>query len=107
MLMKTICRYNNLQNLWKLMRLCIVIVPGRSFVSYLIDLSTRVKELHHYLTLIKECRVDLQFWLTFLSDWNGINMFYDCSHTSSVDMELYTDASASKGFGGYYTGKWF
>jgi hypothetical protein len=22
-------------------------------------------------------------------------------------MELYTDASASKGFGGYYTGKWF
>jgi hypothetical protein len=33
--------------------------------------------------------------------------FDDCSHTSSVDMELYTDASASKGFGGYYTGKWF
>ena len=30
-----------------------VIVPGRSFVSYLIDLSTHVKELHHYLTLNK------------------------------------------------------
>jgi hypothetical protein len=52
-------------------------------LSYLIDLSTHVKELHHYLTLNKECRVDLQFWLTFLSDWNGVNMFYDCSHTSS------------------------
>ena len=84
-----------------------VIVPGRSFVSYLIDFSTHVKELHHYLTLNKECRVDLQFWLTFLSDRNSVNMFYDCLHTSSVDMELYIDASASKGFGAYYTGKWF
>ena len=46
-----------------------VIIPGRSFVSYLIDLATHVQELHHYLTLNKECRVDLQFWLTFLSDW--------------------------------------
>jgi hypothetical protein len=84
-----------------------VIVFGRSFVLYLIDFSTHVKELHHYLTLNKECRVDLQFWLTFLSDRNSVNMFYDCLHTSSVDMELYIDASASKGFGAYYTGKWF
>jgi hypothetical protein len=84
-----------------------VIVPGRSFVLYLVYFSTHVKELHHYLILNKECRVDLQFWLTFLSDWNSINMFYDCSHTSSVDMELYTDASASRGFVGYYTDKWF
>jgi hypothetical protein len=43
-----------------------VVVPGRSFVLYLIYFSTHVKELHHYLTLNKECRVDLQFWLTFL-----------------------------------------
>jgi hypothetical protein len=84
-----------------------VIVFGRSFVLYLIDFSTHVKELHHYLTLNKECRVDLQYWLTFLSDWNSVNMFYDCLHTSSIDMALYTDASASKGFGGYYTCKWF
>lgn len=55
-----------------------VIISGRPFVSYLIDLSTHVKELHHYLTLTKECRVDLQFWFTFFkSDWNGLNMFYD------------------------------
>jgi hypothetical protein len=38
-----------------------VVVPGRSFVLYLIYFSTHVKELHHYLTLNKECRVDLQF----------------------------------------------
>ena len=32
-----------------------VIVPGRSFVSYLIDLSTKVKELHYYVNLRKQC----------------------------------------------------
>jgi hypothetical protein len=32
-----------------------VIVPGRSFVSYLIDLSTKVKELHYYDNLRKQC----------------------------------------------------
>ena len=41
-----------------------VIIPGRSFVSYLIELSTSVtvKELHYYVHLNKECRVDLQFY---------------------------------------------
>ena len=32
-----------------------VIVPGRSVVSYLIDLSTNVKELHYYVNLRKQC----------------------------------------------------
>ena len=84
-----------------------VIVPGRSFVSYLIKLSTKVKELHFYVNLRKECRVDLQFWLKFLHSWNGINMFYDSSYTSNIDMHLYTDASSTVGFGGYYQNKWF
>ena len=86
-----------------------VIIPGRSFVSYLIELSTSVtvKELHYYVHLNKECRVDLQFWLPFLESWNGINMFYDNSYTSNFNMELCTDASSTKGYGGYFQGKWF
>ncbi|CAG2244443.1 unnamed protein product [Mytilus edulis] len=84
-----------------------VIVPGRSFVSYLIKLSTKVKELHFYVNLRKESRVDLEFWLRFLHNWNGINMFYDCNYTSNFDMQLYTDASSTIGYGGYYQGKWF
>lgn len=83
-----------------------VILPGRSFVSYLIDLSTTAKDLHHYVYLSKECRTDLKLWLCFLKNWNGINMFYNRHFTSSFDMELYTDSSR-KGFGGYYKGEWF
>ena len=84
-----------------------VILPGRSFVSYLIKLSTTVSELHHFVHLNKECRVDLEFWLRFLKNWNGINMFYNSSFISSFDMELFTDASSTLGFGGYFRGKWF
>ena len=34
-------------------------------------------------------------------------MFYDCNYTSNFDMQLYTDASSTLGYGGYYQGKWF
>ncbi|CAG2240942.1 unnamed protein product [Mytilus edulis] len=78
-----------------------VILPGRSFVSYLIGLSTTVNDLHHYVKLDKECRVDLEFWLLFLSSWNGVNMFYSRQFYSSYD------ASSTKGFGGYFKGEWF
>ena len=61
----------------------------------------------YYVHLNKECRVDLQFWLRFLESWNGINMFYDNLYTSNFNMELYTDASSTKGYGGQFQGKWF
>jgi hypothetical protein len=45
--------------------------------------------------------------LRFLESWNGINMFYDNSYTSNFNMELCTDASSTKGYGGYFQGKCF
>ena len=51
--------------------------------------------------------VDLQFWLRFFLNWTGVNMFYDSNYASNCDMQLYTDASSTIGFGGLYQGKWF
>jgi hypothetical protein len=34
-------------------------------------------------------------------------MFYDTNYTRVTDMELYTDASSTVGYGGYFKGKWF
>ena len=34
-------------------------------------------------------------------------MFYEIDFTSNFDMQLYTDASSTIGFGGFYQGKWF
>ncbi|VDI05554.1 Hypothetical predicted protein [Mytilus galloprovincialis] len=84
-----------------------VILPGRSFVSYLINLSTTVKDLSDFVHLSTECRTDLDFWLRFLSNWNGITMFHENEFTSSFDMELFTDAASTIGFGGFFRGKFF
>jgi hypothetical protein len=46
-------------------------------------------------------------WIRFLKEWNGLSFFYEDFLTESGDMELYTDASGSHGYGGYYLGKWF
>ena len=46
-------------------------------------------------------------WKTFLSTWNGRSFFLDTAVTPSPDLELYTDAAGTVGFGGYFQGKWF
>ena len=83
-----------------------VIHPGRSFVSYLISLSTSVKELHHHVKLSPSCRRDIFMWHKFLSKWNGISFFLDDNITFAADMHLFTDAT-DKAFGGYFNGQWF
>lgn len=84
-----------------------VVVPGRSFVSHLITLSTTVKPLHYRVTLDKGCRDDMRMWFCFLQEWNGISVFYHTFETNSNTLQLYTDASGSIGFGGYFQGHWF
>jgi hypothetical protein len=83
-----------------------VIVPGRSFVSYLLGIACSVSELHHHVHLTNSCREDIRMWLLFLQQWNGVSFFYDIKRTASHDMELYTDACLI-GHGGYFQGRWF
>ena len=66
-----------------------------------------VKESHFYVHLNKECKADLQMWLEFLNEWNGISFFYESCLTSAADMHLFTDAASTVGYGGFYRGKWF
>ena len=84
-----------------------VIRPGRSFVSYLINLSTTVKELHYHVHLDRACKQDLRMWELFLSSWNGVSMFHNDVITTSDDLSLYTDASSTVGFSAYYKHSWF
>jgi len=85
---------------------CRVIHPGRSFVSYLISLSTTVTELHHHVKLTANCRLDIDMWGKFLAQWNGVSFFLDSDITEAADMHLFTDAT-DKAFGGCYGNHWF
>lgn len=86
---------------------CKVVVPGRTFLRRLIDLSTTVGPLHHHVTLTAAARADLRWWSVFLASWNGRSLFLDTGWTPSPQMELYTDASSTIGYGAYYNGQWF
>lgn len=84
-----------------------VIPIGRSFVSHMIELSTKVKQLHHHITIDHECREELRMWVSFLKDWNGVSIFLEPTVTDAFDLELFTDSSGTLGFGAYWQGKWF
>ena len=43
---------------------------GQAFLHHLIDLAIGLKSQHYFIRLNKEVKKDLDFWLTFLSDFN-------------------------------------
>lgn len=86
---------------------CKAVVPGRTFLQRIIDLTRGVHNRFHHIRLNKEFFKDLTMWKAFLAGWNGRSFFLDSTVTPSPDMNLYTDASGTIGFGGYFNGKWF
>ncbi|XP_006818048.1 uncharacterized protein LOC100369622 [Saccoglossus kowalevskii] len=84
-----------------------VIIPGRSFISYLLQLASSVSQLHHHVTFTTACLSELSMWRQFLISWNGIHLILNSQVVSSSDLHIFTDASSTKGFGGYFQGSWF
>ena len=82
-----------------------VVKPGRMLLRRLIDLSTTVDRLGHFITVNTEARADIQWWSNFLPDWNGISLIQR-PPVSSADLTLFTDA-CNVGFGAVYDGHWF
>ena len=84
-----------------------VVVPGKTFLQRAINLTRGVPSRFHHIRLNKEFFKDLAMWKTFLSIWNGRSFFLESTATPTQNLELYTDAAGSIGFGGYFQGKWF
>lgn len=80
---------------------------GRLFLRRLITLSIKARRLHHHLRLNKEARADILWWHSFLPTWNGTAAFLDPETTNAHDLELFTDASGTRGCGAYFQGSWF
>ena len=86
---------------------CKIVVPGRTFLQCIINLSRGVQNRFHHICLKKEFLKDLSMWETFLTGWKGHSFFLNFSATPSPYMELFTDAANTIGFLGNITGKWF
>ena len=90
----------------KLSFACKVVPAGRIFLRHLIDLSCSVTKLHHHIRMTNEARLDLLWWSDFLPSWSGTSMILDSRWTPSSGMELFTDASGSKGWGAFWSNHW-
>ena len=82
-----------------------VVQPGRLFVRRLIDLSTTVKSLSHFIYINKGAKADIRWWHRFLTRWNG-KQFFCVEQLLSSDLSLATDAS-SLGIGAVCGSSWF
>ena len=86
---------------------CAVIIPGRAFLRRIINLQLKLQAPHHHTTLTREAKEDMQLWLTFLSNFNGKAFFMESKVLCSYEINLYTDASGSVGYGAVFGSSWF
>ncbi|RXN04501.1 poly [Labeo rohita] len=84
-----------------------IIPQGRPFISHLLSLASLVHALEDLISLSHACRNELRLWIMFLKQWNGLSLFYNNLVSSPIDIQLFTDAAPSTGFGGFYQGRWF
>ena len=86
---------------------CKAVPPGRAFLRRLINLTMGVKKACHWVRINQESREDLRMWNRFLGSCNGSTIIPEQVWLENSDIELFTDASGSLGFGGYLKGAWF
>ena len=84
---------------------CKVVMPGRTFLRRLINLTKGVHNPNHMLRLNVEARLDLSSWKLFLDNFNGTSLCLPTTWTSSNCIRLYSDASL-QGFSAIYGKRW-
>lgn len=86
---------------------CLVVVPGRTFLRRLIDLTCGVSKPNHYIRLTCEARADLHMWSHFVEAYNGRSVILPELWSSSDQELLFTDASGALGFAAVLGKNWF
>ncbi|KAM8939578.1 uncharacterized protein RCH25_053265 [Pelodytes ibericus] len=84
---------------------CRIIPVGRVFIRSLSRATAGIAAGHHFIRVTRKIRADLAVWLVFLERFNG-KVVFQRAVVQADELELYTDASGSVGFGAYFAGKW-
>ena len=83
-----------------------VVRPGRRFIRGMLSLLQIAAKPHHYVRLNASFRVDLQWWHTFVTSWNGVSILCQLNQ-QAPNTEFFTDASGSWGCVALWEGHWF
>ena len=100
------CRKRELSLLGLLNHACKAVRAGRAFLRRLIDVSTRAKQLDHFIRLNEEARSDIEWWHRFAEPWNGVSMLSSLNSQPPVTT-ITSDASRSWGCGAVCGQEWF
>ncbi len=84
-----------------------IIPQGRPFISHMLALASSAHALDDQIIINQASHNEISLWITFLKQWNGLTFFYSDLVLLPDDIQLFTDAAPSVGFGGYYQGRWF
>ena len=82
-----------------------VVKPGQIFLRRMIKLSTVATQLHFTLHLNRSLQADLEWWASFLEQWNGTSILRVLG-VSQHDLSLQTDASGCWGCGTVWDNQW-
>ncbi len=105
---KPICSKRELLSVLGHLNFAMRIIPqGRPFISHLLTLASSTHALEDQIALTDSCCNELSLWISFFKRWNGLSFFYKNLISSPVDIQLFTDAAPSIGYGGFYQGRWF
>lgn len=89
----------------KLNPVCQIMPMGQIFNRLLVAAMAGVLAPGHCIRLTRGLKVDLQVWETFLDSYNGQSVCMSDA-MSSFDLELFTDAAGSVGYGAYFCSQW-
>ena len=65
---------------------CRAIIPGRPFCRRLISATCGILNPYHHIRVTQNIKKDLEMWLSFFKQFNGISVFHDRSWISSADI---------------------
>jgi hypothetical protein len=87
---------------------CREIPIGRPFCRRLINAICGVTRPFHHLKVKNGMRLDLNMWLSFFKNHNGISVFHDRFWVSNEDVQLFTDSAggSGRGLGIFFQGHW-
>ncbi|KAF7345311.1 Integrase/recombinase xerD [Mycena sanguinolenta] len=101
---KTHCSLRELQEFTGYLIFCSQVIPhSRAFLQSLFDFAASFKSSYSRRRLSHAARRDISWWSDFAATWNGV-------HVISPDrrvVDIYTDASGTKGAGGICGSHWF
>jgi len=67
---------------------CKVVVPGRTFLQRIVNLTWGLPSRFDHVHLNKEYFKDIALWKAFISSWNGRSFFLDSTITSRSHPEI-------------------